>query len=58
MTRLLLAALVAVALAGPAFANAPQGPSVSHGPSEGDRMGAHHHPGHCTIRRHHRVCRR
>ena len=57
MTRILLAALAAAVLAGPALANAPHGLAVSHGASATNRMAARHHPGHCTIRRHHRVCR-
>ncbi len=58
MTRILLAVLAVVVVAGPALADAPHRLVVSHGPSAANRMAAHHHPGHCTIRHHHRICRR
>lgn len=61
MTRILLAALtsttLAAAIAAPAFAaEMHDGPVRMHKPVVENRMGAHHHPVHCTIRHHHRIC--
>jgi hypothetical protein len=62
MTRILLAALSSAALvaaiAAPALADeVHHGPDRMHHPMEMNRMAPHHHPVHCTIRHHHRICR-
>jgi len=62
MTRILLAVLtsaaLAAAIAGPSFAlEAHGGPARMHRPVTANRMAPHHHPIHCTIRHHHRICR-
>jgi hypothetical protein len=57
MTRILLAALTAAAIAAPALAaDIHHGPARMHRPVVANRMAAHHHPIHCTIRHHHRIC--
>jgi Spy/CpxP family protein refolding chaperone len=62
MTRILLAALtsaaLAAAVAAPAFADkVHHGPVRMHRPMVVNRMAARHHPIHCAIRHHRRVCR-
>ena len=62
MTRILLtavasAALAVAAIAAPALAdNIHHGPMRMHKPLMENHMGARHHPTHCAIRHHHRVC--
>ena len=61
MTRILLAALtsaaLAAAIAAPALAaDTDHGPARMHKPVVMNRMAPHHHPIHCTIRHHHRIC--
>jgi hypothetical protein len=61
MTRIFVAALtsatLAAAIAAPALAaDVHDGPARLHKPVVMNRMAPHHHPIHCTIRRHHRVC--
>jgi hypothetical protein len=57
MTRIVLAILAAAAIAAPALADEiHHGPARMHKPVSANHMGAHHHPTHCTIRHHHRVC--
>ncbi len=57
MTRILLAVLAAAAIAAPALAaELHHGPDRMRGPVGSNHMGAHHHPIHCTIRHHHRIC--
>lgn len=60
MTRILLAALTTAILATAApvlAANIHDGPARMHKPVTANHMAARHHPVHCTIRHHHRVCR-
>jgi Spy/CpxP family protein refolding chaperone len=63
MTRILLAALTSGALAAAAIAvpalaaDIHQGPARTHKPVVMNRAAPHHHPIHCTIRHHHRICR-
>ena len=63
MIRIVFAALTAAALAAgvasPALADDPHhdGPTRMHRPAVVNRMAPHHHPVHCTIRHHHRICR-
>jgi hypothetical protein len=58
MNRILLVALAAAALAAaPALAaEFHHGPERMHKPVVMNRMAPHHHPVHCAIRHHHRVC--
>ena len=56
MTRIILAALTAAALVGPAFADERHPPGPAHHPIA--RLVPHHPAAHCTIRHHHRVCTR
>jgi hypothetical protein len=63
MTRLLLATFAVAALAGPALADNPRDSGGYHHAGvenhmAENRMAAHQHPEHCTIRHHHRICRR
>lgn len=58
MTRILLAAFAAVALAGPAFSDNPHGGGALHRAGPVNRMAPQQHPRHCAIRHHHLVCRR
>ncbi|HLY81144.1 MAG TPA: hypothetical protein VKQ70_17325 [Caulobacteraceae bacterium] len=63
MTRILLAALASASLASAAATPTLAaeidhgGPARMHKPAHVNRMAAHHHPIHCTIRHHHRICR-
>jgi hypothetical protein len=58
MNRIFLVALASAALAAaPALADEiHHGPVRMHRPVVMNHMAAHHHPIHCTIRHHHRVC--
>jgi hypothetical protein len=57
MTRILIAALTCAAIAAPALAaEIHHGPDRMHKPVVMGHMAAHHHPVHCTIRHHHKVC--
>jgi len=62
MARIILALLIAAAATGSALAWDSSSPKlVKVGPvqpSNSSRMQAHHHPGHCTIRHHHLICRK
>ena len=61
MTRIILAALTAAALVGPAFADERHPPGPAHHPIAHHpivRLVPHHPAAHCTIRHHHRVCTR
>ena len=60
MARFILAALMVAATSGSALAWDSSSPKLVKGGSvqPASRMQAHHHPGHCAIRHHRRVCRK